>query len=187
MNLAGIILAAGASRRMGSVKALLQVQGETFVDRQIRLFEPYCSPVIVVVGDHAAEIERGKQRPALIVRNPDPERGMLSSLQCGVAALPEGTDAFLFTPVDLPQVRPETVDQLVRLAGAAPIVIPRAHQRRGHPVLMSASLRVELLGASGSPKEVIERHSAEVRYVDVDDDGILRDVDTPEEFAALTR
>lgn len=187
MNLAGIILAAGASRRMGSVKALLQVQGETFVDRQIRLLEPYCSPVIVVVGEHGAEIERGKRRPALIVWNPDPERGMLSSLQCGVAALPEGTEAFLFTPVDLPGVNPETVQKLVRLAGTAPVVIPRAHHRRGHPVLMSVSLKDELLAADGSPRDVIERHSAEVRYVEVDDDGILRDVDTPDEYAALTR
>lgn len=186
MTLAGIILTGGSSRRMGRIKALLPLDGETFLDRQIRLLEPHCSPVVVVVGEHAAEIEAGKLRPALTVINPHPERGMLSSLQCGLAALPKDVDAFLFTPVDLPRISKETVEQLAHAVGSAPIVIPRCHGRRGHPVLMDASLRPELLAASGSPRDVIERHASQVRYLEVDDDGILVDVDTPEEYAALT-
>jgi len=187
VNLAGIILAGGASRRMGRVKALLRVEGETFVDRQVRLLAPFCSPVIVVVGEQAAEIEAGRERPAVIVRNPDPERGMLSSLQCGVAALPEGIEAFLFTPVDLPQISPQTVESLAHFSGTGPIIIPRFRGRRGHPVRMSARLREELLAASGSPRDFIERHAGEVQYLDLADEGILRDVDTPEEYAALAR
>ncbi|MBL8293008.1 MAG: nucleotidyltransferase family protein [Bryobacterales bacterium] len=186
MTLAGIILAGGSSRRMGRIKALLPFGGETFLDRQIRLLEPHCSPVVVVVGEHAAEIEAGRQRPAVTVINPDPDRGMLSSLQCGLSALPERIDAFLFTPVDLPRINEGTVEQLAQAAGSALIVIPRCHGRRGHPVLMDASLRPELLAASGSPRDVVDRHAGQVRYLDVEDAGILVDVDTPEEYAALT-
>jgi CTP:molybdopterin cytidylyltransferase MocA len=171
---------------MGRIKALLQLGGETFLDRQIRLLEPYCSPVVVVVGEHAAEIEAGRLRPAVTVVNPHPDRGMLSSLQCGLAAISEEVDAFLFTPVDLPKINKETVEQLAQAAGSAPIVIPRCHGRRGHPVLMDASLRTELLAASGSPRDIVDRHADQVRYLDVEDDGILVDVDTPEEYAALT-
>jgi CTP:molybdopterin cytidylyltransferase MocA len=111
---------------------------------------------------------------------------MLSSLQCGLAAISEEVDAFLFTPVDLPKINKETVEQLAQAAGSAPIVIPRCHGRRGHPVLMDASLRTELLAASGSPRDIVDRHADQVRYLDVEDDGILVDVDTPEEYAALT-
>lgn len=186
MRLAGIILAGGSSRRMGRIKALLPLDGETFLDRQIGLLAHYCSPVVVVVGEHAAEIEAGRRRPAVTVVNPQPDRGMLSSLQCGLATLPEAIDYFLFIPVDLPRVSKETVEQLVQAAGSARIVIPRCNGRRGHPVLMDASLRPELLAASGSPRDVVERHAGQVRYLDVDDEGILADVDTPEDYAALT-
>ena len=88
--IAGIILSAGASRRMGTPKALLQLNDETFLDRLIRLFSEVCSPVIVVLGDQADQIRSGIRRgsEARFVVNPDPERGMLSSLQCGLRSGP---------------------------------------------------------------------------------------------------
>ncbi|HXF27317.1 MAG TPA: NTP transferase domain-containing protein, partial [Bryobacteraceae bacterium] len=82
-RICGLILAAGASRRMGTSKALLTVGGETFLDRLIGLLSVVCEPVIVVTGHDALQAKDG-----MFVTNPEPERGMLSSLQCGLRAVP---------------------------------------------------------------------------------------------------
>ena len=89
-TIAGIILAAGASSRMGSPKALLALDGETFLDRLIAAFEPHCAPVLVVLGFHAGRTRAGicRSGDVTFVTNPDPDRGMLSSLQCGLAEVP---------------------------------------------------------------------------------------------------
>ncbi len=90
---------------MGTPKALLRFQNETFLDRLIRVSSPpFAIPIIVVVGEHADQIRSGIQRgrEVLFAVNPDPERGMLSSLQCGLALVPPDADAAMFLPVDHP-------------------------------------------------------------------------------------
>src|SRR4029079_18049295 len=79
--IAGIILAAGASSRMGTPKALLDYRGETFVGRLVRVLQTTCNPVIVVLGYHADALRAGIPAGAQVVVNPDPSRGQLSSLQ----------------------------------------------------------------------------------------------------------
>ena len=189
MKLGGVVLAAGASRRMGSPKALLEVAGETLVDRQIRLLAACCQTVVVVVGRHGEEIRRRARRggEAVFVDNPAPERGMLSSLQCGLAALPGGIDGWLFTPVDLPKVQEETVRALAAAARAGSFVIPRYRGRRGHPVLVGNQWRDEFTraGEEETPRAVIDRHRTHVVHIDVDDPGVVLDVDTPEDFRAV--
>lgn len=190
MSLGGIILAGGASRRMGQVKALLRVGEETFADRLIGLLKPYCETVILVAGAHAAVIAAGlaRRQEVTLVVNPEPERGMLSSLQCGVAALPAGMDGFLFTPVDLPRLQAATIEQIARLASESKIAIPRRQGRGGHPVLVPQRLAPALLAmpTTATPRDFIERHRPEVTYVEVEDTGIFLDVDTPADYAALT-
>ena len=100
--IAGIILAAGASSRMGTPKALLDYRGETFVGRLVRVLGACCKPVIVVLGYHADAIRQQVPATANIVINPDPSRGQLSSLQTGLAELPADADGFAFIPVDSP-------------------------------------------------------------------------------------
>ncbi len=190
MKFGAVILAAGESSRMGSPKALLRWNGETFLDRLIALFATVASPVVVVLGFRADEVRRGLARgsEAAFAINPDPARGMLSSLQTGLAALPEGLDGFLFTTVDSPAVAPLTVKRLTGAieAGAA-LAIPRWQGRNGHPVACAAGLAAEFLALDPghSPKEVVRRHESETERVEVDDPGAIADIDTPEDYEDL--
>ncbi|MBM3744228.1 MAG: nucleotidyltransferase family protein [Acidobacteria bacterium] len=192
MKLAGLILAAGASSRMGRPKALLELEGETFLDRLIGLLGAHCLSVLVVLGHQAEMVQAGLKRAAkaAFVLNPDHRRGQLSSLQCGLRALPPDADGVLFTLVDLPAVRPSTIERLARQARllAAPwLVIPRHQGRRGHPVGCSPELIEELieLPVNAQARAVVHRHLERACYVEVDDPGILRDVDDPAAYQDL--
>jgi molybdenum cofactor cytidylyltransferase len=184
--IAGIILAAGASSRMGTPKALLDYRGETFLDRLIRVLGTVCDPVIVALGYHADEI-RAKTRPAKFVVNPDPSRGQLSSLQSALAAVPDDAEGFLFLPVDCPAPEPETIRQIVDAFHSTNslLVIPRHEGRRGHPVCASRALLAEFLALppTAQAKEVVRRHPA--HYLETSDPGVLSDIDDPESYRAL--
>lgn len=184
MSVAGIILAAGASRRMGAPKALLDYRGETFLDRLIGCLAPYCSPVIAVLGAGAEEIRPRIARPARVAVNMEWPAGQLSSLQCGLRAL-DGPSDVLFTLVDHPAVRPETVARIV--AGPGLLRIPRFAGRRGHPVWFSAELIPEFLALppDAAARDVVNRHADRIVYLDVDDPGVARDIDDPAAYREL--
>ncbi len=191
VSLAGLILAGGASTRMGSPKALLACQGETFLDRLIGILASYCEPVIVVLGHRAETIRAGLSRAgqATFVVNKNYRDGQLSSLQCGLAAVPAASDGVLFTPVDHPAVAPATVAALAaafeRRAGK--LVIPRFRGRHGHPVCCARELIPEFcaLEKGSQARVVIHRNASQTCYVDVGDPGILADVDDPEAYRSL--
>ncbi len=172
-----IILAAGDSKRMGSPKALLEYRGETFADRLIRVLSCQCDPVMVVTGRHTDTIRAGVRGEARFIENPDPDRGQLSSLQCALVELPGEAEGFLFIPVDCPTVQESTVATLLRIKAA--IVIPRYEGRRGHPVCIARPLIGEFLAqpATAETRAAIQRHAGEIEYVDVDDPGVLVDID----------
>ena len=117
----GLILAAGESRRMGSPKALLEFQGETFLDRLIGLFTRRCSPVIAVLGARQETVRAGLRRAgeALLVENRNFHLGQLASMQCGLRAVPADAGGVLFTLVDHPAVAPESVAALHAILDAA--------------------------------------------------------------------
>jgi molybdenum cofactor cytidylyltransferase len=189
--IAGIILAAGASSRMGSPKALLDYRGETFIQRLVRVLSAVCDPVIVVLGYHADAL-RPAVPDATIVVNPAPERGQLSSLQTGLAALPPDAEGFLFTPVDSPAVEIATVERLAaafrQRDPAAQLVIPRYQGKRGHPVFATRAIANELsaLPLTAQARDVIHAHVADTLYIDVDDAGILTDIDDREAYHRLS-
>ncbi len=190
-TIAAIILAGGASRRMGTPKALLEFQSETFLDRLIRLFSTVASPVIVVLGHNADRIKAGIQRAneAAFAINPDPERGMLSSLQCGLAQLPPNIDAVMFTPVDHPSLRSSTLEKLAAgfQAGHAPVAVPTHQGRHGHPVCIARPLIAELLAlpAAAVASDVIHKYGGQTSYIELDDPAVTTDVDDPEAYAGL--
>ncbi len=193
MKPAGIILAAGESSRMGRDKALLEFRGATFLNHLIALLLPRVAPLVVVLGHNAESIRPTiPARPDLeIVVNPRYKLGMLSSLQTAIGALPPETAAALITLVDLPNVRESTLDRLLAAfhTGDQPLAIPRHGDRRGHPLLASRKILDEFLQlpSDRSPKEVIRAHRAETLYVEVDDPGILHDIDLPSEYEALLK
>jgi len=195
-GLAGVILAAGESSRMGRPKALLPAPGceppENFLDRMIGLLAAHADPIIVVLGAHADVIRQGSVRAseATFVLNQRYREGQLSSLQCGLRAVPEQATGVLFTPVDFPRVQPGTVAGVVATflgGGGSGLAIPRFLGRRGHPVCVARRLILEFLAlpVEAQASEIVHRHAAEACYVDVDDPGILRDVDDPEAYRSL--
>jgi molybdenum cofactor cytidylyltransferase len=189
--IAGIILSAGASRRMGTPKALLALDGETFLDRLIRLFSEVAVTPIVVLGHQAAQIQSGIRRgaQAAFVVNPDPERGMLSSLQCGLRAVPQTAEAVMFTPVDHPNLERSTLEKLIGHFNAqhASAIVPAFHGEHGHPVLIARPLVAELLAlpATAQASDVIHRYRSETDYISVDDPAVITDIDDRTAYAEL--
>jgi molybdenum cofactor cytidylyltransferase len=190
--IAGLILAAGASSRMGFPKALLEFEGETFLDRLIGLLGAHCSPVIVVLGHHADKVRAGVRggAEAVFVVNPEPEKEQLSSLQCGLRAVPPECHGVLFTPVDYPKVRAATIGKLTaaaRCATTEKVIVPRALGVHGHPVYIARELVPEFLDLTegSTAREVIHRWRERTVYVEVDDGGIARDIDDPESYRRL--
>lgn len=189
--IAGLILAAGASSRMGMPKALLDYRGETFVARLARVLGAQCSPVTVVLGYHADAIRPQIRKSVQIVVNPDPSRGQLSSLQTALTALPAEADGFAFIPVDCPAVAGETIAKLAqafeRRAASTLFVIPRQSGRRGHPVFAARPVADELLALAptAEARDIVHAHVDRTEYVDVDDPGIFTDIDDPEAYRRL--
>jgi molybdenum cofactor cytidylyltransferase len=190
-SIAGIILSGGASRRMGTPKALLKFQVETFLDRLIRVFSQVCDPIIVVVGLHADQIRSGieRGRQVLFAVNPDPDRGMLSSLQCGLALVPPDRVAAMFLPVDHPHIEVSTMETLAARfrADRAPVTVPTYAGEHGHPVCIAKPLIAELLALPPEAKasDVIHRHVPQTVYVEIADPAVVTDVDDPAAYADL--
>ena len=196
-----VILAAGASSRMGSPKALLPLPGGSFFAlRIIRAFhQAGIDDVTIVTGEHhdaiaaalanAFELERRGPQPR-VVRNPDPSRGQLSSLWTGMdAALGPDSEALLVTLVDVPLIDPATVAAVVDVwrARRASIVRPARGERHGHPVLFDAALFGPLRTAplDAGAKTVVRAYADRIVNVPVNDDGCLVDIDTPDDYRSL--
>ena len=184
MNVAGVILTAGASSRMGQPKALLRYRGEAFLDRLIGLFAEQCSEVIVVVrpGLDLSSLRRS----ASLVTNDDPERGMLSSLQCGLAAVSNAADGILFCPVDYAPVEADSIRRIIDGFNGV-LTLPVYEGSRGHPCLISRALADELmsLALTASAKEVIHSHLGEAHLIAVEDKRTVEDIDDPEAYRQL--
>jgi len=187
MPLPGVILAAGRSSRMGRDKALLPVGDTTWIGRLASVFLQALGPVVVVVGHHANEVAAAVPEGATAVRNRDYDRGMLSSLQTGLGAIPAEAPGAVFTLVDHPHLRPETLAAVVEAfeRTAPPMVIPRYRGERGHPVAVRRDVIDELLAlpATASPKPVVRARYEEATFLDLDDPAVTEDLDRPEDLA----
>jgi len=197
--LSAVILAAGDSSRMGTPKAaLLTPDGDSFVARLVRtLREAHVHDLVIVTGRHHDEVIAALTRDRLmpsprIVRNPDPSRGQLSSLLAGMdAVVTPRTEAVMMTLVDVPLVRVSTVIAVIDewRRSRAPIVRPAIGDRHGHPVIFDRAVLDEIRGAplDAGAKSVVRAHEHEIVNVPVDDEGCVRDVDTPSDYDQLLK
>jgi molybdenum cofactor cytidylyltransferase len=193
--IAGLILAAGESSRMGEDKALLTYRGRTFIETILAtLREAGVTRLVVVLGHHADKIQRAVDFTGIdVIVNRDYQQGQTSSLQAGLKALGSGAgtsvEAVLLCLVDHPAVPAEVVRALIAAFRATrpPVVIPTFEGQRGHPVLIGRALFDELLGLSpeAGANSVIRKYREATQFVEVGDAGILVDVDDPETYRSL--
>jgi molybdenum cofactor cytidylyltransferase len=190
-RLAGIVLAAGASSRMGRFKPLLPLAGVTVLERSIALLrDAGADDVLVVIGNRAEELRPLAERyGARCVHNANWEQGMFSSVVAGVRALPHWAQGAFVLPVDVPLVRSATVRRLAAAFATHPdgIVYPVFDDRRGHPPLIPRSILDEaLLEATCGPlSTLLAGHEPHAIEVPVADEAIHLDMDTPAAFEAL--
>jgi molybdenum cofactor cytidylyltransferase len=188
--IAGVVLAAGLSRRMGQAKLLLPLEGRPVVRHVVeRLLAAGLDPLIVVTGpeDRAIRAALG-DLDVIVVVNPHPEAGQAGSVKVGIAAVPADAPAALIALGDQPFVPGEVIVALLeaRVRAGRAIVAPRYREGRGNPVLFSREVFVELVEISGDQgaRAVLERDPSRVTLVDVDLP-MPQDLDTPEDYARL--
>lgn len=183
-----VILAAGFSSRMADFKPLLPLDGTSllgFVARTLR--RSGLTDILAVAGHRAGEVQAEAARLSLYCAfNPDFSQGMFSSVLVGMNALPQGLDAVLVLPVDIPLVRPRTIRELCGRAGQCPVCYPTFQGKRGHPPLIDAGLLPDIAawpgdnGLAGALRAVEQRLGAQEAAVA--DENILFDLDTPEDY-----
>jgi nicotine blue oxidoreductase len=196
MGLAGVVLAAGGSARMGRPKALLDFRGQPFAVRILEALEALdIKSRLVVLGPDAARIRPSlATHECIIVETPDLAGEAIGSLRAALAALaPIRPSGIVAWPVDLPHVRVATLERLLeayRRTGA-PAVVPSFAERRGHPVIWDQALFSELVTSAAATQHgaraVLAAHERDLVTVSVDDPAVMDDVNTPEDYERLVR
>ncbi|MGB9377559.1 MAG: nucleotidyltransferase family protein [Mycobacteriales bacterium] len=188
---AGLVLAAGAGTRLGRPKALVTVHGETLVERAVRtLTAAGCGPVLTVLGAQAEQVLASVYLPFVAV-NPGWERGMGTSLLCGLRALPGDAEAVVVALADQPLVGSEAVVRLIAAwrEGAVAAVATYAGKPR-NPVLLARSLWTDIEGSLGDDRGAgpwLREHPDVVTLVPCDGTGSPYDVDTPDDLQVVQR
>jgi len=192
-NIVGVVLAAGASRRMGETNKLtMSVDGVPMVARVVdALREGGIEKVLVVTGHAAGEIRDALgDRDVEMVHNPDYEEGLGSSVRAGVSAVGDEVDGVLIALGDMPWVGSEDIHRLLDAfspGGELSIYIPMFGRKRGNPVLWASCHFPELRQLSGDVggKALFHKHPEAICYVDVQSAAVNLDVDTPEALYEL--
>lgn len=193
MRSVAVVPAAGSAERFGGKKLLTLIDGEPLLDRTISaLLNGGVDQIVVVVGPDAGELTRDvnafSDPRVWPVVNPDPSRGMFSSLQTGMAeAQIKWGDALVVLPADMPFVQSGTVAILLDVFASRPaIVSPKYQGKRGHPVILPPALREEIRAAEPALTlhDILKRHPDLRVDVDLQDRGVVRDVNRPEDLQA---
>ena len=186
---AGIILAAGESSRFGEPKQLLDWKGQPFVRAVAKTaLEAGLSPVVVVTGAHADEIESAlRDLPLTLVRNDEWREGQASSIRAGIRSLPGNAGAGIFLLSDQPQLTTTVLQALVESHAAQlqSILAPMVQDQRANPVLFDRVTFDDLLALTGDTGGRGIFHKYRVEYLPWHDDRLLLDVDTPEMYQRL--
>lgn len=195
-GVSAVVLAAGMSRRMGTPKQLLRMDGKTVLEHTLEnVRASNVSEIILVLGHVAESIEKEISTARIftdqikIVRNKDYQQGMGTSLRTGLAAVNANASAALILLADQPFVHSQTLDQLIAChwESKPQIVIPLYKGFRGNPVLLDRSVFPELKELAGDVgcRAIFGSHTGNICKLPVDDIGILLDIDSPEEYQKL--
>ena len=186
-----LVLAAGVSSRMGRPKQTLLLNGVPMLQRVLEIFRgSKVRRIVVVLGASKAEVKRLVRFDGeIVIVNPRFAEGMSSSLRFGLKHVGRGVDAVIIALGDQPFVLPGTIDRLVEAYehSRAHIVIPTYLGRRGNPVLFDKNVfsRIAKIRGDVGAKSVVLKNAADVLEVEVNDRGILVDIDTPSDFREL--
>ena len=188
MQIGALIVAAGMSSRMGEFKPMLSIGSISVAQRVVAtLSQSGVSKIVMVTGYNATMLERHLSGNGIIfLRNEHYETTqMFDSAKIGLRYLQDKCDKVLFTPVDVPLFTARTVKAL--LDSGADLACPMCEGKQGHPILIAKELISEILADSGEMglKGAMDRCSAPLTRIDVDDFGTIHDADTPEDFSAL--
>ncbi len=193
VNVAGVILAAGTSSRVGQTKQLLPLNGKAILTHVIEAaIDSLLNRVILVLGHAAREIQQMLNYPEIsIVYNPMYEKGQSYSIKYGLREVDRSADAVLFLLGDQPLVQPETINKLITAYAKkrSLIVLPTFQGRRGNPVLFDRRLfqRLKNLSGDSGGKELLEEYADQMSPVAVQDPGIHFDVDTHADYLELQK
>jgi len=187
-KIAGLVLAAGQSRRMGSINKLLaEIGGQPMVSHAARIVtESEATPIIAVTGHQADEVAEALEPFDLtIVHNPRYAEGISSSLQRGVAALPQDVDGVIICLGDMPKVASTVIDKLIAAFNPVEqraICIPTWHGKRGNPVLLASRFFDEIHEISGDvgARGLLGAYPELICEVEMESDAVLTDIDTPQ-------
>lgn len=184
MDIEGVVLAAGYSSRAGTNKLLLPWGDASIISACLQSMLEVCSQIIVVGGcriDELAEHLAGQSRIRLVF-NQHYHQGMFSSIRQGIGEV--ATERFFLCPGDYPLIQASTYRALACCRG--PIIIPTFQGRPGHPILLSSRLIPNIAGGPYSSLREYLKDKARI-YMEVADPGILRDVDTREDYVSLIK
>ena len=190
MRVSGILLAAGAGSRFGGRKLLHPLHDGTPIGvAALRNLLSALDRVILVIRSGDVELaKRFAQEDARILECARATEGMGHSLAAGIEAEADA-DGWVIALGDMPHTRPATIRAVAdQLAAGARIVVPCYRNERGHPVAFASRCKEELLALTGDAgaRAVLQRHASEVVRIDVDDPGVLQDIDTSEDLARLS-
>jgi molybdenum cofactor cytidylyltransferase len=184
--LAAVILSGGASRRMGSPKALLSYQGRPFLEHLLDITRhPKIGVRRVVLGADAEPIAKEINLAGdEIVINDEWEKGQLSSIHAALRSLPAQTDGILLLLIDHPLISSALVSELIEAfySSRKPVVLPVYEGRRGHPLIFSSALYDELLRAplDTGARSVVWAHSADIQVVQTNEEGCVLNLNDPD-------
>ena len=190
-GVSAVVLAAGMSRRMGTPKQLLRMDGKTVLERTLESVRASnVGEIVLVLGHAAGSIEKAISTDRMkVVHNQDFQQGMGTSLRAGLAAVDAEASAALIVLADQPFVRAETLNRLIAChqESRPEIIIPLYKGFRGNPVLLDRSVFPELKELRGDVgcRAIFGSHTENIRKLPVEDMGILLDIDGPEEYQKL--
>jgi molybdenum cofactor cytidylyltransferase len=184
-----IVLAAGKSTRMKENKLLLKLNGDTLIEHVVKVAKgSNADEVVIVLGYEAMKIKEHLAKIGCkVVINENYMKGQSESVKVGLSAISSNAEAVMILPADVALIEPESINRVVEeyTRSKNRIVIASHQQQSGHPILLDRTVFPEISKIDEDTqglKAVINRHRAEIKYVEVDTENVLTDIDTRDEF-----